>query len=179
MPEPLSTDEVRHSTSPSLSDSADYLQVLHSPHRPSRFRYDCSEALCHSHPEALLVPIVVRYSFFTFSNSRHPPRCILSEPPESCSDLSVVIDPKEHADPAAPPSLLIRVTNGATSNDKGGPAPHLVKISTVVAGKDIDNFFVRYADVWKGGMGALKKRDRRKKKKVKKTTATPAVTVAA
>jgi signal recognition particle subunit SRP14 len=43
-----------------------------------------------------------------------------------------------------------------------------VKLSTVVAPDALEGFFVRYADICKTGMGALKKRDRSKRKKVKK-----------
>jgi len=61
-----------------------------------------------------------------------------------------------------PGTLLIRASDGAGKQQKG------TKISTVVRPEELDVFFARYADVCKAGMGALKKRDRKKRKKVKK-----------
>ena len=43
-----------------------------------------------------------------------------------------------------------------------------VKFSTVVQAEELEGFFARYADVCKGGMGGLKKRDRSGRKKGKK-----------
>lgn len=43
-----------------------------------------------------------------------------------------------------------------------------MKLSTIVQPDDLEGFFTRYAEVWKAGMGGLKKRDR-KKAKAKKT----------
>jgi signal recognition particle subunit SRP14 len=43
-----------------------------------------------------------------------------------------------------------------------------IKLSTVVKPDDLDKFYVRYAEACKVGMGALKKRDRKKGKKDKK-----------
>jgi len=43
-----------------------------------------------------------------------------------------------------------------------------VKLSTEVQADQLEGFFTRYAEVWKAGMGGLKKRDR-KKAKAKKT----------
>jgi signal recognition particle subunit SRP14 len=65
-----------------------------------------------------------------------------------------------------PIPIIIRATNGKSKEhrEKG----EKVKLSTVVAPDALDGFFVRYADVCKSGMGALKKRDRSKRKKVKK-----------
>ncbi|KAF8462056.1 signal recognition particle, SRP14 subunit [Kalaharituber pfeilii] len=89
----------------------------------------------------------------------------------------------------APGPLLIRATNGASNNknknknkNKGSAAAaaaaaaaatatNKIKFSTVVEPDAIDAFYVRYAEVWKTGMTALKKRDRRKKNKKKKSSA--------
>ncbi|KAL1958533.1 hypothetical protein VTO42DRAFT_4397 [Malbranchea cinnamomea] len=60
----------------------------------------------------------------------------------------------------SPPSILIRATNGKHKSAK-------TKISTVVAPGDLERFYVRYAEVCKGGMVGLKKRDRSAKKKAK------------
>jgi signal recognition particle subunit SRP14 len=43
-----------------------------------------------------------------------------------------------------------------------------VKIATVVEPEELDGFYVRYAEVCRAGMDALKKRDRSKGKKRKK-----------
>lgn len=43
-----------------------------------------------------------------------------------------------------------------------------MKLSTEVQADELEGFFTRYAEVWKVGMGGLKKRDR-KKAKAKKT----------
>ena len=61
-------------------------------------------------------------------------------------------------DPTSP--LLIRAKTSKKT----------VNIATVVELEDLEAFFVRYADVWKQGMGSLKKRDRKKNKKSKAGT---------
>ena len=43
-----------------------------------------------------------------------------------------------------------------------------IKLSTVVKPEDLDKFYGKYAEACKAGMGALKKRDRKKGKKDKK-----------
>ncbi|KAI9925605.1 hypothetical protein ASPWEDRAFT_29042 [Aspergillus wentii DTO 134E9] len=69
------------------------------------------------------------------------------------------------------PSILIRATDGNTNapnpksyKDKKKAASKKVKLSTVVAFEDLEAFYTRYADVCKGGMTGLKKRDRKKGK---------------
>ncbi len=45
-----------------------------------------------------------------------------------------------------------------------------MKLSTVVQADELEGFFTRYAEVWKGGMLGLKKRDRSgRKAKAKKS----------
>ena len=45
-----------------------------------------------------------------------------------------------------------------------------MRLSTVVEADELEGFFTRYAEVWKGGMTGLKKRDRSgRKAKAKKT----------
>ena len=84
--------------------------------------------------------------------------------------------------PPAPLPLLVRATDGKSKEHR----KQKVKLSTVVQPTDIDTFFTRYAEVCKGGMTALRKRDRsgRKKAKAKKkktttTTTTTSATAAA
>ncbi|KAF3920886.1 hypothetical protein ABW21_db0206295 [Orbilia brochopaga] len=71
---------------------------------------------------------------------------------------------------ASSPSLpiLIRATNGK-SNDPRHDGKH-VKLSTVVEEEQMEAFFARYAEAWKQGLTALKKKVRKgkKSKKVKK-----------
>ncbi|KAG5952495.1 hypothetical protein E4U53_000686 [Claviceps sorghi] len=64
--------------------------------------------------------------------------------------------------------VIIRATNGKSKRERGLK----VKMSTIVEPNDIDNFYLRYAEICKSGMAALKPRDRSKKKaraKKKKT----------
>lgn len=84
-----------------------------------------------------------------------------SLPPPSPSSANTHLVTLPTAD-GAPGTLLIRASDGAGKGQKG------VKISTEVGAEELDAFFVRYADVCKAGMGALKKRDRKKRRKVKK-----------
>ncbi|KAL1962312.1 hypothetical protein VTN77DRAFT_9803 [Rasamsonia byssochlamydoides] len=70
-----------------------------------------------------------------------------------------------------PGSILIRATDGKTSNPNpksGGDSSKAkaakVKISTIVAPNDLEAFYARYAEVCKAGMVGLKKRDRKKGK---------------
>ena len=83
--------------------------------------------------------------------------------------------------PAKPFPVLIRISDGKASAKspsnasydkvKKSDAPKRgkkIKISTVVEAEDLEQFFARYAECCKTGMGAgLKKRDRRKKAKGK------------
>lgn len=70
-----------------------------------------------------------------------------------------------------PVPILIRATNGK-SKEK-------IKMATVVEADALDTFYLKYAEVCKAGMVALKPRDRSKKKakarsKKKGTTPAPA-----
>ena len=60
----------------------------------------------------------------------------------------------------------MRATNGKMKEDKADK----VKLSTVVMPDRLEGFYARYAEIWKAGMGGLRKRDRsgRKKKKAGK-----------
>ncbi|KFY27717.1 hypothetical protein V493_03349 [Pseudogymnoascus sp. VKM F-4281 (FW-2241)] len=71
--------------------------------------------------------------------------------------------------PTQPLSLLIRATDGKHKSK--------TRLSTVVTADALEDFFNRYAEVCKGGMSGLKKRDRSKAKarqKAKKKVAVPA-----
>ncbi|QSZ32028.1 hypothetical protein DSL72_001597 [Monilinia vaccinii-corymbosi] len=59
-----------------------------------------------------------------------------------------------------PMPLLIRATN---SKGKAKRAEK-IKLSTIVQPDQLESFFARYAEICKGGMSALKKRDRSKAK---------------
>lgn len=68
--------------------------------------------------------------------------------------------------------VLVRASNGKAGEDR--EAGKRVKLSTVVDSDALDAFYVRYAEICKAGMGALKPRDRSKRKtkgKKKKTAA--------
>jgi len=66
--------------------------------------------------------------------------------------------------------LLIRATNGNSKDQrkKSDKRDGRIKISTVVMPDELQGFFEKYAEVAKGGMGSLKKRDRKARKKAKK-----------
>ncbi|KZF21865.1 signal recognition particle, SRP9/SRP14 subunit [Xylona heveae TC161] len=68
-----------------------------------------------------------------------------------------------------PVPILIRASDGKSKSQRN----EKTKLSTVVEPDSLDAFFTRYAEVCKGGMQALKKRDRsgRKKAKAKKRKA--------
>ncbi len=71
--------------------------------------------------------------------------------------------------PSNPLPVIVRASNGKSKRDK----PNKIKLSTIVPPNDLDGFYVRYAEVCKAGMTALKPRDRSKKKaKAKKKKAT-------
>lgn len=65
--------------------------------------------------------------------------------------------------------VIVRAQNNKSTKRAGTDREDRdkVKISTVVQPGDIDAFYARYAEACKAGMGALKKRDRKKGKKAK------------
>lgn len=60
----------------------------------------------------------------------------------------------------APMPLLIRATNGKGKAKRA----EKMKLSTIVQPDQLEAFFAKYAEICKGGMSALKKRDRSKAK---------------
>ncbi|KAM3069949.1 hypothetical protein ACMFMF_008303 [Clarireedia jacksonii] len=64
-----------------------------------------------------------------------------------------------------PLPILIRATNGTSKTDR---STRKIKLSTVVQPDQLEGFFLRYAEICKGGMSALKKRDRSKAKEKQK-----------
>lgn len=71
--------------------------------------------------------------------------------------------------PNTPLPIIVRATNGKSKRDRSDKD----KLSTVVQPHELESFYVRYADVCKAGMGALKPRDKKKSKaKAKKKKAT-------
>jgi signal recognition particle subunit SRP14 len=65
--------------------------------------------------------------------------------------------------------IVVRASNGKSKRDRS----EKVKLVTVVQPDDLEAFYIRYAEVCKAGMTALKPRDRSKKKaKAKKKKAT-------
>ncbi|KAF8424138.1 signal recognition particle 14kD protein [Tirmania nivea] len=69
-----------------------------------------------------------------------------------------------------PGPVLIRATNGASKENRNAK----IKFSTLVEPDAIDAFYVRYAEVCKTGMTALKKKNRKKKNKKKAAKAAKA-----
>ncbi|RDL32453.1 Uncharacterized protein BP5553_08909 [Venustampulla echinocandica] len=79
---------------------------------------------------------------------------------EPSSDPS---DPSEQfpdLDLSKPLPIIIRATNGKSKANR----EKKIKLSTVVEADALEGFFFKYAEVCKGGMSALKKRDRSKAK---------------
>ncbi|KAJ6157846.1 hypothetical protein N7470_005438 [Penicillium chermesinum] len=85
--------------------------------------------------------------------------------------------PVPNTDADAPPSVVVRATDGNTgapnpksSGQAGKVAKNTsskVKFSTIVSHNELEAFYARYADVCKTGMTGLKKRDRKRKAKAK------------
>ncbi|KAI9843117.1 MAG: hypothetical protein M1838_002758 [Thelocarpon superellum] len=89
--------------------------------------------------------------------------------PTSPSSLPTSTEPAADLRPAQPFPLLIRATDGKSKAHRADK----IKLSTVVNAERLEAFYVRYAEVCRVGMQALKKRDRsgRKKAKTKKRKA--------
>ncbi|KAF4973799.1 hypothetical protein FZEAL_9218 [Fusarium zealandicum] len=77
-------------------------------------------------------------------------------------------EPSPDIHPGKPLPIIVRATDGKSKKERKSK----VKLSTVVNPEDLESFYVRYADICKSGMTALKPRDRSKKKaKAKKKKA--------
>lgn len=74
-----------------------------------------------------------------------------------------------HPDVRAVP-VLIRASNNKSTKKAGTDRKNVdkIKLSTIVQPDQLDAFYTRYAEACRAGMGALKKRDRKKGKKDKK-----------
>lgn len=78
-------------------------------------------------------------------------------------------DPLWDTHPESPLPIIIRATNSKSVKkvDDSRKVVKKVKLSTIVQPDALDGFYVRYAELCKAGMSALKKRDRSKRKKDK------------
>jgi signal recognition particle subunit SRP14 len=94
---------------------------------------------------------------FLYSDTKVPLVPSPNAQPESTSEAQF-----PDLSPSTPTSILIRASNG--ENAAGRSEGKKIKLSTIVDSEQIEGFFVRYAEVCKGGMGSLKKRDRSKAK---------------
>jgi len=74
------------------------------------------------------------------------------------SDKHDSIFPDLH--PSSPLPVLIRATDGKSKEHRADK----IKFSTIVQPDQLEGFFLRYAEICKGGMSGLKKRDRSKNK---------------
>lgn len=79
-----------------------------------------------------------------------------SPSPSNLADLSSFPD----LNPSSPLPILVRATDGKSKEHRADK----IKLSTIVEADQLERFFVRYAEVCKGGMQGLKKRDRSKNK---------------
>lgn len=86
----------------------------------------------------------------TSDTDTHSEDAAITSPGEQFPDLH----------PSEPQPILIRASNGKSKRDRGSK----IKITTIVKSDELEGFYVRYADVCKAGMTALKPRDRSKKK---------------
>ncbi|KAK5995791.1 hypothetical protein PT974_04209 [Cladobotryum mycophilum] len=78
-------------------------------------------------------------------------------------------DPFPDLHTGKPLPVLIHATDGKPKKERASK----IKLVTVVEPHDLETFYLRYADICKAGMTALKPRDRSKKKaKAKKKKAT-------
>ncbi|KAJ9504049.1 hypothetical protein H2202_000105 [Exophiala xenobiotica] len=65
----------------------------------------------------------------------------------------------------AQPQILIRATNGLSKAHRTPKTKSTkIRLATVVDTAEIDAFYMRYAEVCKKGMEALRKRDKKKAK---------------
>jgi len=78
-------------------------------------------------------------------------------------------DPLWDTHPEGPLPIIIRATNSKSAKKVDGSrkVEKKVKLSTIVQPDALDGFYVRYAELCKVGMSALKRRDRSKRKKDK------------
>ncbi|CAM1503703.1 Fc.00g012940.m01.CDS01 [Cosmosporella sp. VM-42] len=87
-------------------------------------------------------------------------------------DQDVKVPSEENPTPdlqlGKPLPVIVRATDGKGKKKRASK----VKLSTIVQPDDLEAFYIRYADICKTGMTALKPRDRSKKKaKAKKKKA--------
>jgi signal recognition particle subunit SRP14 len=88
-------------------------------------------------------------------------------PTETAHDGTKIGDnPLWDLNPPNPLPIIVRASNAKCPKTRkaGGKK----KITTIVQPDDLEGFYMRYAEVCKRGMEALRKRDRSKKKKDKK-----------
>ncbi|KAK3062328.1 hypothetical protein LTS18_004344 [Coniosporium uncinatum] len=83
-----------------------------------------------------------------------------SSTPTSPTPQKVADDPLWDLHPPSPLPVLIRATAGKSKNHP----KEKVKLSTVVQPDALEAFFARFAEVARGGMTGLKKRDRTRRK---------------
>lgn len=97
-------------------------------------------------------------SIFLTQKRLNPPDAASSSSPST----STPSDPASFPDlnPSSPLPILIRATDGKSKEHRADK----IKLSTIVDADQLEGFFVRYAEVCKGGMQGLKKRDRSKNK---------------
>lgn len=142
-----------HKTNPaSISSSHNY---LHSSillvKKIMAVSTSCKSAVCSFGP-AQALQIANSLSIVTYGTNATSTAAPTSDDASSPSFADL--------NPAEPLPLIIRATNGKSKAKRGDK----VKLSTVVPADGLEAFFTRYAEVCKGGMSGLKKRDRSKAK---------------
>ncbi|KAI4285797.1 MAG: hypothetical protein L6R38_000350 [Xanthoria sp. 2 TBL-2021] len=82
----------------------------------------------------------------------------------SNSSPTTTSTPSPDSAPSSPLPILIRASNGKSKEKRIDK----IKLSTIVQPDQLEGFFIKYAEVIKGGATALKKRDRSGRKKATK-----------
>ena len=92
-------------------------------------------------------------------------RLTFSSAPETNTSSKIPDEPLWDTHSPHPLPLIIRATDGKSQTKDRKKNADKVKLSTIVQPEEIEGFYARYAEVCKGGMQGLKKRDRSKRRK--------------
>lgn len=101
-------------------------------------------------------PFLLHHCLHPLNSSSVTPHDTTSSSPSS--DKPDSLFPDLH--PSSPLPVLIRATDGKSKEHRADK----IKFSTIVQPDQLEGFFLRYAEICKGGMSGLKKRDRSKNK---------------
>lgn len=118
-------------------------------------------------------------TLFTTTAARPTGSVFLTQKPLFPNSTTSPDSPSDTLSPAPAPQILIRATDGLRNKTGDVKSPsskvtkkqdqhkNRTKISTIIEQDEVEEFFGKFAEVCKVGMGGLRKRDRRKGKKGK------------